>query len=234
MNPTFRDIRAVTFDVGGTLIEPWPSVGHVYSEVASRFGITGVEPDALNSGFVRAWKARQDFDYSRKAWRRLVEQTFEDLTPVLPDEVCFNAIYDRFACAEAWRVFDDTRQALSTVKASGRKVGLISNWDERLRPLLNELQLTSHFAVIAVSCEVGCTKPKIEIFHHCAAQLGLPPASILHIGDSASEDVAGARAAGMQAVLLERKAGRAEDGAITNLDATIELLAGSPTRGVSD
>ena len=234
MNPAFSDIRAVTFDVGGTLIEPWPSVGHVYSAVAARFGITGVEPEALNSGFVRAWKARRDFDYSRAAWRRLVELTFVGLSPAPPDEACFNAIYDHFAHAEAWRVFDDAHPALAAVKASGRKVGLISNWDERLHPLLAELQLASSFEAVTISCEVGYTKPRPEIFQHCAAQLGLPLESILHIGDSASEDVSGAKAAGMQGLLLDRKTSQAGDGAVPSLDAAMALLARSLAGSVSD
>lgn len=234
MNPAFCDIRAITFDVGGTLIEPWPSVGHVYAQIASKFGITGVEPDALNSGFVRAWKARLDFDYSHAAWRRLVELTFVGLSPAPPDEACFNAIYDHFAHAEAWRVFDDAQRALAAVKASGRKVGLISNWDERLHPLLAELQLASSFEAVTISCEVGYTKPRPEIFQHSAAQLGLPPEFILHIGDSASEDVGGAKAAGMQGLLLDRKASQAGDGAVQNLDAAVALLARSLARSVSN
>ena len=49
-----ESIKAITFDVGGTLIEPWPSVGHAYAEVAARHGVT-VEPDEVTSRFVKAW-----------------------------------------------------------------------------------------------------------------------------------------------------------------------------------
>ena len=59
---TSATMRAVCFDVGGTLIEPWPSVGHVYAEVAVQFGITDIAPDALNMQFAAAWKARCGFD----------------------------------------------------------------------------------------------------------------------------------------------------------------------------
>src|SRR5262245_44047237 len=132
-------IRAVTFDVGGTLIEPWPSVGHVYATVAAEFGISGIAPEQLNRGFVQAWKARQSFDYSREAWRELVDQSFAGLTPHPPEEACFNAIYERFAQTDVWRVFDDVLPTLKALRASGLKVAAISNWDERLRPLLGLL-----------------------------------------------------------------------------------------------
>ena len=73
MNPRFQ---AITFDIGGTLIEPWPSVGHVYAEVAARFGLRA-EPSELNRRFRDAWRSRQPFDHSRVAWFELVRQTEE-------------------------------------------------------------------------------------------------------------------------------------------------------------
>ena len=103
MSPYLEDIRAVTFDVGGTLIEPWPSVGHVYAEVAAQFGISGVAPESLNRQFAAAWRARHDFDYSRAAWRELVNQTFAGLCREVPRQDCFEAIYEHFATAVSWR-----------------------------------------------------------------------------------------------------------------------------------
>jgi putative hydrolase of the HAD superfamily len=234
MTATLRGIRAVTFDVGGTLIEPWPSVGHAYAEVASKFWIPGANPDALNLAFARAWKDRRDFDYSRPAWHELVRQTFAGLSITPPGDECFCAIYNHFAHAGAWRVFNDAHGALASARAQGLKVGLISNWDERLRPLLTELRLTGLFDVITISCEVGSTKPGGEIFGHCAARLGLAPEFILHVGDSRAEDVAGARGAGLKAVLLDRKAGRSDDEVVAGLDAVMELVAGDLSRSVAD
>jgi phosphoglycolate phosphatase-like HAD superfamily hydrolase len=49
-----KPIQAVTFDVGGTLIDPWPSVGHVYAAVAAEHGLTGVDPESLNVRFAAA------------------------------------------------------------------------------------------------------------------------------------------------------------------------------------
>ena len=44
-------VEAITLDVGGTLIEPWPSVGHIYAEVAARHGVQA-EPEELTRRFV--------------------------------------------------------------------------------------------------------------------------------------------------------------------------------------
>jgi len=199
-----NDIRAVTFDVGGTLIEPWPSVGHVYAEVAAGFGLSGIAPEQLNRQFAAAWKSRGSFDYSRAAWRELVNRTFAGLCPEPPGLACFDAIYGRFATAATWRLFDDVLPAFAALKSRGLKLGAISNWDERLRPLLDELRLSRCFDVIVVSCDTGRVKPDPEIFLTAARQLGVPLGSILHVGDSAREDFAGAQAAGMRAVLVDR------------------------------
>jgi dihydrofolate synthase/folylpolyglutamate synthase len=196
-------IRAVTFDVGGTLIEPWPSVGRVYAEVAARHGVK-VAAEALDRQFALAWAARKDFRYSVSDWSKLVQQTFAGLVARPPDANLFGALYRHFASAAPWRIFDDVTPCLRELKRRGLKLGIISNWDNRLRPLLRELQLDSYFDSIIISGEAGSQKPDPRIFQAAAAQLNAPPEAILHIGDSSSEDVAGARAAGLQALLLTR------------------------------
>src|SRR2546421_1591307 len=131
-----RDIKAVTFDVGGTLIRPWPSVGHVYAEVASRHGCANVAAETLNTHFATAWRAKKNFDHSRRAWLELVEATFAGLIEENSVQGFFDDVYARFAAAEAWRVFDDVHQTLQELQRRRLKVAIISNWDERLRPLL--------------------------------------------------------------------------------------------------
>ncbi len=217
MSPSLKGIRAVTFDVGGTLIEPWPSVGHVYAEVSARFGIRDVTPEALNRAFASAWRTRRGFDYSRVAWRELVNQTFADHWPHPPSQACFEAIYEHFATPAPWRLFEDVLPVLATLRARSLRLAVVSNWDERLRPLLRELRLDVHFDAFAISHETGCTKPAREIFQHAAAELAVRPGHILHVGDSAEEDVAGARAAGFNAALLDRKAGTNSPAIVSDL-----------------
>lgn len=211
-----RTIQAVTFDVGGTLIEPWPSVGHVYAEVARHFGVTGVTPAVLDAGFAAAWRAKVDFDYSRAAWFGVVRETFGDAARALPPAF-FPALYERFAQADAWRVYDDVLPALDWFRRRGFRLGVISNWDDRLRPLLANLGLADRFDTIVVSVEVGRPKPAPEIFRWAATALGLDPATILHVGDSPAEDFSGATSAGFRAVLLQRGARAGSPETIRNL-----------------
>src|ERR1039457_5439811 len=90
-------LAAVTFDVGGTLIEPWPSVGHVYAEVAARHGVKNVLPELLNERFKAAWRAQKDFAHTRAAWADLVDQVFLELCAEPPGKTFFPELYDHFA-----------------------------------------------------------------------------------------------------------------------------------------
>jgi putative hydrolase of the HAD superfamily len=195
------DIKAVTLDAAGTLLEPWPSVGDVYARVAEECGIGPVSAGELNRRFGKAWKAKHGFDYSRIAWRKLVEQTFAGLA-LKP--AFFDHLYDEFAQPRCWRVYDDVGPALEKFRARGLKLAVISNWDERLRPLLTHIGLAPYFDAVVISAELGIHKPAPAIFAHAAEALQTVPQAILHIGDSPEEDLRGAQAAGFQAALLER------------------------------
>ncbi len=203
MNPS-AGIQAITFDVGGTLIEPWPSVGHIYAEVAARHGVKNVSPAKLNHNFTTAWRAKRHFNHTREDWAALVDATFAEIAPEPSSRTFFPALYDRFAESTAWRVFDDARPALEKLRARGVRMAVLSNWDERLRPLLCALGLDDFFETLVVSCEVGFAKPSHVIFDHTSRKLGLPPSAILHVGDSEREDAAGASAAGFRSVLIAR------------------------------
>lgn len=213
-------IRAITFDVGGTLIEPWPSVGHVYAEVAGRFGVDGVAVETLNQRFATAWRAKLNFDYSQPAWLELVRQTFGEHARALPNDY-FPALYERFAEPDAWRVYDDVVPALAELAGRSLRLAVISNWDDRLHVLLERLNLRSFFECVIVSCDAGCTKPSPQIFEAALRKLGLPAGSVLHIGDSLTEDVKGARTAGLRALHLDR----AGHGEIFSLSESLVILA---------
>ena len=192
---THMRIKAITFDVGGTLIEPWPSVGHVYAEVAARFGVNGIAPGWLTENFRRVWKTRAAFDYSRESWFAIVRETFGEHAAKLPPEY-FPAVFNRFAEADTWRIYDDVLPALETLARRGVKLGVISNWDGRLRPLLASLNLSRHFSSLVISCEVGATKPDSRLFACAAREFGVTPGEMLHVGDSMTMDVCGAEAFG--------------------------------------
>jgi putative hydrolase of the HAD superfamily len=213
---TLNSVEAVTFDVGGTLIEPWPSVGHVYAQVAARFGYKDISPRLLNQQFKTAWGALKDFRHTPEQWSALVDETFRGLVEPLPSNSFFPALFVKFSEPDAWRIFDDVLPTLLALKARGIKLGIVSNWDDRLRPLLQQLKLDCYFQTIVVSCEVGAPKPDRLMFDTARAGLGSQAGNTLHVGDSLAMDFEGARAAGLQARLLRRGVRRSA-GRITSL-----------------
>jgi putative hydrolase of the HAD superfamily len=195
-------IQAVTFDVGGTLLEPCPSVGEVYCRIAREFGFGQIPAATVTEQFLTAWRARGVFGYTRGEWRQLVEESLSGFCAV-SDEL-FKAIYEGFAQRESWRVFEDVFPTLHALRGGGLKLGVISNWDERLRPLLDAVGLAESFDVTVVSTEVGAHKPDREIFDAASRALQLPGGAILHVGDSRREDLEGAIAAGFHAFRISR------------------------------
>ena len=197
-------VSAVTFDVGGTLIAPWPSVGEIYAAAAVKHGAKNVSAKLLKERFVAAWRALADFNHTREEWAALVDATFQGLTERPPSQTFFPELFEHFGRPDAWRMFDDALPALDALASRGLKLGVISNWDDRLRPLLRGLNLSRYFEAILVSCEVGFPKPSHVIFDAAAEKLGLAPEAILHVGDSLPQDVEGAREAGFHSLLVQR------------------------------
>jgi putative hydrolase of the HAD superfamily len=194
-------IKAITFDVGGTLIDPWPSVGAVYASVAKDFGIECC-PDTLTNQFIHSWGLRERFGYTRSEWREVVRHSFHGQAEI--SEELFTAIYDHFAESKAWLIYEDVIPTLQRLEEAGFVLAAISNWDDRLIPLLEKLGLRPYFKEIVVSATVGAHKPDRLIFEHCAKRISFQPDEILHVGDSAREDIEGAMSAGFSALRIRR------------------------------
>lgn len=197
-------VRAVTFDCAGTLIQPWPSVGAVYALAGERCGYRGLDADELNRRFGLVWSGLRRFDYTRRAWFEVVRETMKGLVETADMDRYFIEAYDGFARAGAWRVHSDVRPCLEVLQRLKIRMAVVSNFDERLSPLLRELGLAGFFEVIVASGPLGIHKPAAEIFHHACRQLGVAPEQTLHVGDRFEEDLTGAREAGLRGILLNR------------------------------
>jgi putative hydrolase of the HAD superfamily len=95
------------------------------------------------------------------------------------------------------------------LRAQGISVGLISNWDRRLRRIFDGLGLMPMLDTVVSSAEVGLRKPDPRIFELACARVGAEPSECAHVGDHEYADIIGAEAVGMQAVLIDRHGGTA-------------------------
>ena len=99
-------------------------------------------------------------------------------------------------------VQERTHQSLSRLRAAGLRLGIVSNSDGRVEQALAASGLRDYFDVVIDSSLVGVEKPDPAIFRAALDALGIRPEEALYVGDLYEVDVVGARAAGIEAVLL--------------------------------
>jgi putative hydrolase of the HAD superfamily len=233
-------IAAVTFDVTHTLIH-CPRLGEVYADVLSRHGIE-VAPERAGELVRTVWAelacladpGRDRFTShpggSRGWWHRFLVRLAEHLGAPPPSRFAAAELYHRFGTAEAWEVYPEVPATLSALTAKGLRLGVVSNWDERLPLLLERLGLARRFDAIVCSSGVGVEKPDRRIFRRALELLRVDPGSALHVGDHKLEDVEGAVAAGMHAVQLDRGGAGKESAGIADLGELPRLLDDRPAR----
>ncbi|WP_255637607.1 HAD family hydrolase [Virgibacillus sp. AGTR] len=107
-----------------------------------------------------------------------------------------------------WRVFPETLSILKQLKNTGYQVGLISNWNNTAREVLQQTGIIHYLDHVVISSEVGIEKPDERIFQHACQQAGVSPEESLYVGDNYYDDVIGSHKVGMDCVLInpyERK-----------------------------
>jgi len=138
-------------------------------------------------------------------WKRLVATVFSDVR-FADFDAFFRELFDYFADASAWTLFPDAQPALRELRRRGARLGLVSNFDGRLLAICRGLEIADSFDAIVTSVRAGFAKPDPRIFAVALRRLGVAPADAMHVGDSEREDVVGARAVGVHAVLVRRDA----------------------------
>jgi putative hydrolase of the HAD superfamily len=99
----------------------------------------------------------------------------------------------------------DALETLDALAALGVRLAVVSNWDYTLPAELRAMGVADRFEAVAVSAALGTGKPDPEIFHWTLDRLGVPPRAALHCGAHPDKDCAGAAAAGVPAVLVDRE-----------------------------
>jgi putative hydrolase of the HAD superfamily len=102
--------------------------------------------------------------------------------------------------------YEDVPAALHALREAGQRLVVVSNWDVSLHEMLRATGLRALVDGAVSSAEAGVAKPGVGIFERALALAGGRARDALHAGDSLEHDVAGARAAGLRAVLVARGA----------------------------
>ena len=228
MGVRFQRVRAVLFDAVGTLIYPEPPVAEAYHLAAWSYG-SQLTAEEIGRRFSNAF-ARCDAEClptseaaERERWRKIVREVIDDVPPA--DECkLFDALWSHFARPEHWRQYADVPAVWDTLANRGYAVGVASNFDGRLRGVLRGHPPLSGCQTLFVSSQVGYPKPAAEFFTAVEQRLQLLPEEILLVGDDERNDRQGARAAGWQALLLQRGVPGDSDDCIQSLAELLERL----------
>jgi len=212
--PSQARIRAVFFDAAGTLIKPARRVGESYAAIAARHGKT-VTPAQLLERFRICFDGAPPLAFpdaaadqiealERQWWKRLVAQVFEPWGGFAGFDDYFDELFAYFARPEAWLLYPEVVETLAALKQRGLLLAVISNFDSRLLSILDGLHIGASFSEIFVSSMVGSAKPQPRIFDVALTRFGLAPEQALHIGDSETHDLQGAKNAGVRALIIDR------------------------------
>ena len=119
--------------------------------------------------------------------------------------VCFEALFQHFADPAHWRCYDDVAETLHALQASGLKIVLASNFDQRLHAVCDGLPELSPASQRIISSEVGWRKPARQFFEIVCQRTACAPEEVLFVGDDALNDIQGATMAGMPAAWIDRR-----------------------------
>lgn len=209
--------KVIFLDAVGTLFGVKGSVGEVYGQIAQKFGVE-VSPEELDRAFYNSFKKSDKMAFPGvppeeiplkefEWWEAVAINTFQEagVWEKFTDFASFfTELYDHFATAEPWFIYPDVIPALEHWQNLGITLGVLSNFDTRLYPVLEALNLQQFFSSITISTEVGAAKPEAEIFDFGLAKHDCCADAAWHIGDSFKEDYQGAKAAGLKAIWLNR------------------------------
>lgn len=202
--------RAVTFDVWSTLLDLRAFYELAAEELSSLTGMATGE--CLNwilesHSVVKETLKRGGIDESS-----VIRSSVEVAVSVTRPKFSYNDLYSAFARAVnrvsgSEIVLEGVEEVLQVLRDGGYRLATVGNvifWPGYLnRVILDKASLSDYFDVQIYADEVGCLKPNPRIFRTALDSLGSSPASSAHVGDSVGEDLAGAVAAGMAAVLVD-------------------------------
>jgi putative hydrolase of the HAD superfamily len=206
-------IKAILFDAAGTLFFLTKTVGDHYAYVGREVGLN-LNAQQLECVFHAAWQQmprRPAIDGPRENddkgwWRELVGHVFDQVASSVSEldrDNFFEVAYEHFAEPGVWELYPEVPELLGQLRPRFQ-LAVISNFDGRLRFILQHLGISKYFAHIFISSELGADKPDPEIFRRALKLIHLNANEVLHVGDDPERDWKAASAARLSVFRLDR------------------------------
>ncbi len=204
--------QALLLDFGGTLATERSSRAAIYAAAGADRGLD-VDEATMAACMSRAHaELPREIDGHSTGWRYgdawfgvFIERIFHSDLGLQREELpsLERELFARFSDAETFRIFPGALELLETAHEAGLALAVVSNWSQRLPRLLERLGLASRLDVVLSSAAERLEKPDPRLFERALGQLGVAATSAVHAGNDPEKDCAGARAAGLSAVLVD-------------------------------
>lgn len=202
---------AVGFDLDATLFDHRGATTDAFAALLRQLD-AAPDPDGIElwfdteDRFYEEWRVgRLSFAEQRHAKLRTFLPAIGGSVP--PVDRYIDAIFDQYFTADesGWRAFPDVATLLKKLRDDGLAVGDLTNGTpEQQLTKLAAIGRADSFYVVCISEEIGFQKPDVRTFETLAPGLGTSTGEVVFVGDHFSNDIAGARAAGIRAGLVER------------------------------
>jgi putative hydrolase of the HAD superfamily len=218
-------LRAVVFDVDFTLAKPGPDLGPAgYERLAARYGLT-LDPeryaDARRAALVDL-KRHPELDHDEEIWIRFTQRIIEGMGGAGDTYAAACEMEGAWAHAHHFELYEDALPTLAALRDRGLKLGLLSNSARDLDEFVGYHGLAVD--AVLTSRAHGKTKPHETIFRRMLELLDVVAGDAVMVGDTVEDDVEGATAVGMRAVLVDREGRYEERDSITDLRALLALI----------
>jgi putative hydrolase of the HAD superfamily len=200
-------VKAVLLDALGTLVELQPPAPRLQRLLAQSGFEVSEERAAAGFAAEIAYYLDHHLEGSdRERLERLRDRCAEEMRralelPDLDHATARRAMLD----ALEFRPYPDVLPALGELRGSDLTLVVASNWDCSLSDWLEPAGITDLVDGVVTSAEVGAPKPHPRVFERALAIAGVAPSEALHVGDKVDNDVEGAAAAGVRAILVQRE-----------------------------
>jgi putative hydrolase of the HAD superfamily len=216
-------LKAVVFDVDFTIARPGPDLGpEGYRRLAARFGFD-LDParyDAARREALATLTRHPELDHDQEIWVLFTQRVIEGMGGSGDTYAAAVEMTRAWEHAQHFELFDDVPATLAALRGRGLALGLLSNTERDL-----ELFVSHHgleVDAVLTSLAHGKTKPHETIFRRMLELLHVEAGEAAMVGDTVDDDIEGARAVGMAAILLDR------EGRYPDVDPRLDDLRGLP------
>jgi HAD superfamily hydrolase (TIGR01662 family) len=218
-------LRAVLFDVDFTLARPGPELGpEGYVRAGARHGLRldAARYEQARDAALLDLRRHPELEHDDEIWFRFTERIVRGMGGDAESAyACAVEITRGWERHENFELYDDVPDALAALRKAGLRIGLVSNSARDVREFARHHGLEVDAGIS--SFHHGRTKPHASIFRAVLDLLGVEPAEAVMVGDTIADDIEGAQAAGMRAILLDRASLRPD------FEPRLETLAELPT-----